>query len=354
MKSIRKWIVLFIITGLTMMNPFVQEGAAARKNRKEVRAVWLHQTKFDRDETIARQQITALFDDYKQTGINNLYCYYTLQEENRLSWDYLKVIIDEGHKRGIGIHPIFCPGHEINLEQALKEHPGWLIRDLNGKPYPSYNPALPAVRKFWMEKISKALEYDIDGIHLDYIRYPVNQRFSYDSLTCTLFKQEYGSSPLDVSHDSGSMIWCEWIRWNERRIMVFVREIHDLIRKSGKKIQLGADVFPDTAISPVEIGQNWGEWAREGIIDFVCPMFYTNNQELFTEYLGKANKLAGKKCSVYPGIGIVTSHNKITKEILLEEVLISQKTGVRGVVFFSGNSLDEGFRSVLKPILTGD
>jgi len=353
MNSSGKRLIAFLMIILNLMLLSSQECKAVEKKMKETKGVWLHQTKFDKNEATAKKQIADLFDTYSGTGINSLYCYYTLQEENHLSWDYLQVIIDEGHKRGIGIHPIFCPGHDINPEQALKEHPDWLIRDLNGKVYANYNLALPQVRKFWVEQMAKALKYNIDGIHLDYIRFPVNQRFSYDSLTCAMFKQEFGSSPVEISHDSGSMLWCEWIKWNEKQITALVKEVHDLIKASGKNVKLGADVFPSTEISPVEIGQNWGEWAREGIIDFVCPMLYTNNTDLFREYLGKAVKKSKSRCEVYAGIGIVTSHNKITKDILGQEVQITRKIGAQGVVFFSGNSLSEEFLGFLKPILSG-
>ena len=153
----------------------------------EFRAVWLHQNLFDRDETKGKEQIVSLFDKYEGIGINNLFCYYTLPVENNLSWDYLTFIIEEGKKRNIGIHPIICPGHEVNLEKAMAEHPDWLIRKLNGDVYPAYNMAIPEVRQYWLSRISEAMKYDIAGIHLDYIRYPVNQMFSYDSITCSAF-----------------------------------------------------------------------------------------------------------------------------------------------------------------------
>ena len=318
------------------------------QEKKEVRAVWLHQTLFDRDEATAKKQIVDLFDDYAGIGINNLFCYYTLKEENNLSWDYLQFITAEGHRRGIGIHPIFCPGHEINLEKEQKEHPRWLIRDMEGKVYPNLNLALPEVREYWLQKIVEALKYDIDGIHLDYIRFPVNQRFSYDSITCAMFKNKFGYTPVEVSHDGGSMIWCEWIKWNEEQVTAMVREAHDLIRKSGKNVKLGADVFPSPEESIVEIAQNWAQWSHEGIIDFVCPMLYTNNTDLFEKYVKKASQLAGSGCEVYPGIGIFTSHNKITKEILLQEIRIARKSGAQGVVFFSGNSFNKEFRDTLR------
>ncbi len=348
MNTSGKWFALICAIMMHMVSPSVSECDASSLNEGEIRAVWLHQTLFDKEEMTARIQITDLFNDYAETGINNLYCYYTLQEENHLPWDYLQVIIEEGHKRGIGIHPVFCPGHEVDLEQATQEHPDWLIRDRNGNATPHLNLALPQVRKYWMEKIARALEYDIDGIHLDYMRYPLNQGFSYDSLSCSLFKQVFGSSPFEISNDSGSMLWCEWIKWNEKQITAFVREVHQLIQVSGKKVLLGADVFPSINISPVEIGQHWIDWAQEGIIDFVCPMLYTNNPELFGEYLGEAVAQAGTDCRVFAGIGIVTSHNRITPEIFARQLAIAREKGAQGVVFFSGFSLSDEFRKILK------
>ena len=75
----------------------------------------------ERDENLGKKQISEQFNSYAGIGINHLYCYYTLKEDNNLNWDYLQTIIDEGHKRGIMIHPIFMPGHEINLYPRLQK-----------------------------------------------------------------------------------------------------------------------------------------------------------------------------------------------------------------------------------------
>jgi len=315
---------------------------------KEFRGVWLHSGLFDKKADVARGQIGKLFDSYHEIGINNLFCYYTSREENGFDWDYLQVLIDEGHKRGIKIHANFCPGHEVTITGEIKDHPEWLIQDRDGKRYNALNLTLPDARAYWMRKMEAALKYDIDGIHLDYIRFPVNQRYSYDSLTCASFKKEFGHSPLDDSQDDGSMNWCEWINWNARQITAFVRETRELIRKSGKNVVLGADVFPNPETARVLIGQDWESWANLGLLDFICPMFYTNNLDLFREYTARAVKIAGKGYQVYPGIGIVTSHNKITKELLINEIKIVREEGAGGVVLFSGNSFSQDMRDALK------
>ncbi len=314
----------------------------------EVRGVWLHSGLFDKNADVARKQISDLFDSYAEIGINNLFCYYTLPDENGFDWDYLQVLIDEGHKRGIKIHSNFCPGHNVAIAGEIKDHPEWLIEDRDCQKYNALNLTLPEVRDYWMRRMAQVLKYDIDGIHLDYLRFPVNQRFSYDSVTLAAFKKEYGVSPLDDSPDDGSMVWCEWINWNARQITEFAREVRDFIDQSGKKVLLGADVFPNPYTARVLIGQDWESWAGMDIFDFICPMFYTNNLDLFREYVARAVKIAGNGYDVYPGIGVNTSHNKITKELLVREVEITRQEGTDGVIFFSGNSFAPEFRDTLK------
>ncbi len=316
--------------------------------KEEFRGVWLHSGLFDKNAATGRDQIRKLFDSYREIGINNLFCYYTLKEENGFEWDYLQVLIEEGHARGIKIHPIFCPGHEVAITGEVKDHPEWLIEDRDGKRYTAMNLALPEARSYWMRRMSRVLSYDIDGIHLDYMRFPVNQRYSYDSLTCLAFKKEYGYSPKEVSQDDGSMMWCEWIGWNARQITEFIHETRQMLDKSGKKLMIGVDVFPNPATAKVLIGQDWEKWAGEGIVDFICPMLYTNDLDLFREYTARAVQLAANGCRVYPGIGVGTSHNKITKELIVREVQIAREERADGFIFFSGNSFTPEFRDALK------
>ena len=316
--------------------------------KPEVRGVWLHTGLFDLNEAKAVKQMDSLFTAYQSIGINNLFCYNAMPGENRFEWNYLEDLIREGHKRGIKIHPIFYPGYTINLEKELVDHPSWLIRDMEGKYLPHFNPANPEVRKYWVERIAAALKFDIDGIHLDYIRFPTTQVYSYDSLTCVAFKKEFDYSPIEVSHDCGSMIWCEWIKWNANQVTKLVEDISRTLKESNRKIVLGADVFPDSETASVLIGQEWGKWAAKGVIDFICPMTYTNNTVLFREYIKNAKKLAGENCRVYPGIGVHSSHNHITKELIIKEVNITREEETNGMVFFSGNSFTNELRDTLK------
>ena len=336
------------ISSLFLVLAFCVTCTKESERQPELRAVWIHPGLFSVDENKAARQMDSLFAIYQEIGINNLFCYNTTKGENSFTWDYLDMLLQKGHEKGIRIHPIFYPGYTVNLEKELKDHPSWLIRDMDGKYQPHFNLANPEVQKYWIGRINDVLRYDIDGIHLDYIRVPLEQVYSYDSLTCDAFKKIYGVTPLEISHDCGSMIWCEWIKWNAGQITELVIKIGQAIKDSGKPVVLGADVFPDEETSGVLIAQEWGRWANEGLIDFICPMLYTNNTGLFREYLRNAIDLAGGNCIVYPGIGVRTSHNIITKELIVEEVKIARQEKTGGVVFFSGYSFNKELRDTLK------
>lgn len=316
--------------------------------REEMRAVWIHSGMFDREKSGAVIRMRDLLDQYAGIGINNLFCFNSLMSQHQKEWDFLEVLIEEAHRREIKVHPIFCPGHQVSLTGEIHENPEWLITGMQGEMYPHLNIAHPGVRQYFVNMVNEALEYDIDGIHLDYIRFPVNQRFSYDYATCEAFREEFGYSPVEVAHDCGSMIWCEWIRWNAKQVTALVRDIKQTIEKSDKDLVLGADVFPDHRAATILIGQNWEQWANEGIIDFVCPMLYTNDPDLFRQYVETAVKTANGRCLVYPGIACRSSHNTNTPEGVVKEVEISRKAGADGVVFFSGYSLTEEFLNSLK------
>ena len=316
--------------------------------QKEGRAVWISASMFSMEKEEAVSQIKELLNKYSLIGINNLFCFSSMMYQNQKKWDFLEILLKETHKKNIKAHPIFCPAQRIKLEGEIKEHPEWLIRGKKGEIYLNLNMANPEVREYFKRKITEALKYDIDGIHLDYIRFQINQGFSYDKVTCEVFKKEFGFSPLEVHQDCGSMVWCEWIKWNANHITTLVREIKEIIEKSGKDVVLGVDVFPDAETAKVLIGQDWELWAKEGLVDIICPMQYTNNLDMFRKSIKKAVIIARGKCLVYSGIGIRSSHNINTPEGVVQEVKLAREEGADGVVFFFGTTLTDKFINKLK------
>jgi uncharacterized lipoprotein YddW (UPF0748 family) len=341
---------LALITGILFLTLATIPVASFSQSmqQKEGRAVWISSSMFENEEKEATQHLKELLDKYAELGINNLFCFSSMMYQHQIKWDFLELLLKEAHKRNIKVHTIFCPYRKVKLEGEIKEHPEWLIRGKKGEIYQNLNMANPEAREYFKREITEALKYDIDGIHLDGIRFPINQGYSYDKATCEAFKKEFGESPLDVHQDCGSMVWCEWINWNANHITTLVREIKEIIDKSGKDIVLGVDVFPDCETAKVLIGQDWEFWAKEGLVDIICPMQYTNDLDVFRKSVKKAVIIANGKCLVYSGIGIRSSHNINTPEGVVQEVKIAREEGADGVVFFFGSTLTDEYMDKLK------
>jgi uncharacterized lipoprotein YddW (UPF0748 family) len=116
----------------------------------------------------------------------------------------------------------------------------------------------------------------------------------------------------------------------------------------GRKIRISAAVFPNAANARVLIGQDWAAWAKEGLVDMLCPMLYTNHAQFFEKFSKQAVDIGRGFCQVCPGIGIGTSHNQNTPEGMIEQMKISKSLGADGVIFFSSSSLKEPFLEKLK------
>ena len=315
----------------------------------EARAMWISSGLFSKEKEKAQIEMQELFDKYAQIGITDLFAFSVLKWQHKMDWDFLDVMLKEAHARNIKVHPCICPSHIYpGWEKTVKEHPEWLMKTIK-EISPKLNLALKEVRDFVIAEIVTALEYDIDGIHLDGIRFQTSQGFSYDDATINAFKKEYGVTPLELRwHNCGSTEWCEWLRWNGNHVTTLVRGIKDSIIESGKDIPLSAAVFPDHESAKLLIGQDWKGWVDEGIIDIICPMIYTSNQDVFRKYTKRAVEVAKGKCLVYPGIAVSTSHNKNTPEDVEEQIIISREENADGVVFFSGSSFSDSFLNKLK------
>jgi uncharacterized lipoprotein YddW (UPF0748 family) len=324
----------------------VRVGASA-----EPRAVWIHAALFPADRAEAIGRMRALLDDYRAAGITAVFCFDSLPAQHHKSWDLLAALVAEAHARQIEVHPVICPGYPVALEGEVQRQPEWLITGMKGEIYRNLNLAHAGARQHIVGQVSEALTYDIDGIHLDYTRFPVGQTFSYDRETTDAFKKEFGQSPLEVAHDSGSMIWCEWIKWNARQVTTLVGDIRSVVKRKDNRLALSAAVFPNPGISPVEIGQDWADWARQHVVDVLCPMLYTSDTRLFREYVKEAVRVAkAGGCRLYAGIACASSHNKNTPAGVAAAMAIAREEGADGAVFFSGYSLDRSFLDAIKGV----
>jgi uncharacterized lipoprotein YddW (UPF0748 family) len=253
------------------------------------------------------------------------------------------------------VHAWFCVFTESALPGQVRQHPEWLIASPARQMVSVLNPALPAVRAYEMSlMLELARLYPIDFIHLDYLRYPcepTEPNFSFDAETLRLFKQDTGLDLAAIkARDTGNVAWNTWLRWNTERVTAFVRDLRAALKQAHPRVGISAAVFPDAVNARVLVGQDWATWAREGLVDMLCPMLYSNDARLFEALVHEAVACGKGRAQVAAGIGIGTSHNQNTPEGMAEQIRISRAGGAHGVVFFSSSSLSAPFLERLESV----
>jgi len=84
-------------------------------------------------------------------------------------------------------------------------HPEWITADFTGQKMPNdilegayLEPGIPQVQNYLFNIIMDiVINYDIDGIHLDYIRYP-DMQFGYNEIARDKFKAEVQKSKCRI------------------------------------------------------------------------------------------------------------------------------------------------------------
>jgi uncharacterized lipoprotein YddW (UPF0748 family) len=356
--------VLSLLT-LALAAPACSGRADAASLSMPVRGVWMHPGLFGPDQGAALEKMRTVLDEYARAGINTLimlvkntsgHVYYASEigiADPAYNWDFFGTFLAEAKKRKMEVHPWFCVFPESAILGQVRQHPEWLIASPRREMVGAVNPALPAVRAY---EISLMLEvvrkYDVGWVHLDYIRYPCEPTepfFSFDPETLRLFKEDTGVDMAAVkARDTGNPVWNVWLRWNTERVTVFVRELKAALAGTGRKVRISAAVFPDAVNARVMIGQDWAAWGREGLVDMLNPMLYTNDAKLYETLAREAVGYGRGRALVCPGIGIGTSHNQNTPEGMIEQMRISKALKADGVVYFSSSSLKPPFLDALK------
>jgi uncharacterized lipoprotein YddW (UPF0748 family) len=129
----------------------------------------------------------------------------------------------------------------------------------------------------------------LDGLHLDYIRYPdvlpfapgtrfgVGLDFGYGAATRARFRAETGlEAPFRESIRNANA----WDAWRREQVDALVREISAAARAADPGLELSAAVFSYADRAYLTIGQDWRRWLEEDRIDFAVPMAYTQDDRL--------------------------------------------------------------------------
>lgn len=292
----------------------VQATLPAPSPKYEVRAVWLTtiggidwpQGYAQSPASIERQQrqLCRLLDLYQRAGINTvllqtrirattIYPSATEPWDGCLSgvpgrspgYDALAFAIDECHRRGMELHawvvtlPVGKWGGR-GCAELRRRMPG-LVRRIGPDGY--MNPEDPRTADYLGELCADITRrYDVDGIHLDYIRYPETW-------------------PIRVSRDEG-----------RRHITRIARTIHDRVKALKPWVKMSCSPIGKADDLSRYWSHGWNAytkvcqdaqgWLRQGIMDQLYPMMYFRGDQFYPFAIDWAEQAAGR--TVAPGLGI--------------------------------------------------
>jgi uncharacterized lipoprotein YddW (UPF0748 family) len=327
----------------------------------EARCAW-----FTRFEWNDRQDIESELANIESCNMNTVLfqirgqgdAFYISQHEpwsDRIGGSYpgydpLAVVIYEAHSRGLEMHayvnampawsgssPPSSPDHIYNA------HPEWIMVDEYGVPmdpndagYANISPGIPQAAQHVNSVIMDiATHYDVDGIHLDYIRYP-NSSHSYDDSSLARFARDYpGCTPSTCPG--------EWSAFRRTLVTEMVEACYDSVTSLKPWVKISAAVWGKFYDGYTYYFQDSHGWLEAGILDFFGSMGYTSDTELFAQRLrDHVTNSYGRH--VYGGIGIYLGFGAPT---MLTEIDSCRAIGAQGQVMFAASDLHGDYKSAL-------
>jgi uncharacterized lipoprotein YddW (UPF0748 family) len=326
----------------------------------EYRALWVDAF---HDGIKSPAQVEKLVADARRANLNTLVvqvrkrgdAYFNWADEPRASdivgsrgFDPLAYVIRLAHAATprIEVHAwvnAFFTGQSSGV--FLRHGDEWGNRTNDGQTGGFIDPGVPEVQ-IYLHRVfmNLAHNYDVDGIHLDFIRYP-GANWGYSPTAVSLYMIESGAtSPPDPGDP-------RWQAWRRERVTAFVRDLHhDLqLEKPGLKLSAAlicygggpateADWARTSAYSSVY--QDWRDWIVKGYLDFGVPMNYDSDwspreKGWFGRWLG-FEKDSGFAKRVVIGVGAFLNYPEDTLA-QIRRVLAASTAGNRvlGVAIYS-------------------
>ena len=254
--------------------------------------------------------------------------------------DQLAECITAARKYGLEVHVWKITW---NLEGAPKGFVEKMRKDgrtqvsATGKPLNWLCPSHPKNVQLELESILEIVtNYDVDGIHLDYIRYPGSHACYCEECRerfVLATRQQIDEWPAAVLPNTGKY-GDKYIEWRSQQITRLVRLLHKRLREADPNIKLSVAVFGGYPACVTSIGQDWIAWAKAGYVDFVCPMNYTEDTDYFTRLLVDQLALMPKEVAIYPGIGATATNSLLTPDAVVEQIYLSRSLGASGWTIF--------------------
>ena len=213
---------------------------------------------------------------------------------------------------------------------------GRLQVNARGQEEPWLCPSHPDNQQLEIDSMLEvARNYDIDGLHFDYIRYPDS-----DHCFCAGCRARFQrAAQVTVTNWPGDVrgegpLRQPWLDFRRTNITTVVRAVATQAHALKPKLKISAAVFPNWAADRDGVGQDWKLWCDQGWLDFVCPMDYTASSGQFDNMVARQVEWAGRT-PCYPGIGESASSSRLGVAGVIDQILIARRHNTKGFVIFN-------------------
>jgi len=350
--------------------------------QNELHGVWLRPVEKNQVE------IAKTLDRLKKTGIDNVfietyYQGYTIFPSSTMvqygikdqrpefeGWDPLRIWISEAHKRNIKVQiwfQTFYVGNENifkNPKHILSVYPEWanLQKKYADSDKPMYSvsehngyfldPANPNVTKFLTALLTEIVtNYDIDGLNIDYIRYPkslspnfsgyLDSSWGFTKTARGEFKSLYGKDPVEIQQSDP--LFSKWVSYRQDKVTDFVSKLRSIT--DGKNIMISTVIFPGQSDTSVTKLQNWSVWGQKGYVDAFTPLIMNSDKYLASTSVREIRNMAGNKVNIFTGL--FEPFTSGTPAELLGQITAVRQEGASGIILFDNAHVSDDFVTAL-------
>jgi len=341
------------------------------QQQNQLQKVWVWMRPF---EEYSADDYKELFAKMSKAGVDailpevyNSWSARYNSERHPVESSWLETILPLAKAAGLEVHAWMwsMPNNQKDLHE---KHPNWFAVNGNGESaltdpayvdyYKFMCPNRPGVKEFVADNVRDLAKIeDLDGVHLDYIRYPdvilpvkLQPNYNivqdkeypeYDYCYCddcvSKFKNESGINIRDIKDPSQS---AEWREFRYRSIIDLVNNHLVPAAKEYKKF-ISAAVFPNWQ----NVYQNWHKWNLDAFLPMLYSEFYGESHEWVGKHTAKGVDEINPGATVHSGLFAPSyDENKLS-----ETIKTCIANGASGIALFDAGSVkSEHLSTILK------
>lgn len=363
------WLLTWIVLACEVHSQTAMYSPVSTDVRYEVRAVWLttlmgldwpsRPAKDEQGMLRQKQELGQMLDRLQAMGINTVLFQARLRATTSYassiepwdavfagkpglspSFDPLQTAVTECHKRGMECHawvvafPVckVSTARQLGRQAITAKHPELCQRC--GEQW-MMDPGVPGTAPYLADICAEIVRnYDVDGIHLDYIRYPEPSIPFNDAHTYA----RYGKG------------WTSKAAWRTANVDRCVKAVHDAVKAIHPWVKLSCSPVGKYADLPRYSSYGWNardavsqdaqRWLREGWMDMLFPMMYFDGNHFYPFLADWNENKAGHP--VCPGLGIYFLSEKEKDwplQAVQRQLNVVRDQGLGGQAFFRAKYL---------------